>query len=108
VKRKKAYIEHPEVAKFIQGQPESIQDEYVDLVDRLQADGFLVRPHAEKVEPGLFAMRIRRGGNVRVFYAYDDGETIYGLHAYEKKSQSIPSAALRLARQRARQIRGVP
>ena len=100
--KKKFYQPLPKVTEFFRSQPVAIVDEYVELVERLEAEGRLVYPYAEKVEAGLFALRLRCGGNVRVFYVYDTGSVVYGVHAYEKKSRCIPGHELELARKLAR------
>ena len=46
----------------------------------------------------LFAIRIRRGGNARFFYAYDDGTAVWILNGYEKKTDGIPKRELKRAR----------
>lgn len=66
---------------------------------QLAIDGRLSYPQAEKVEDGLFAIRICKGGNARFFYCYDDGTAIWILNGYEKKTQTIPLRELNRARQ---------
>ena len=63
---------------------------YLRIVQGLEEKGYVPYPFCEKVEENLFAMRIKTGNNVRVFYVYADREYIYGVYAYEKKSQKIP------------------
>lgn len=104
MEKKKTYRPLPLVREFMDEQPQPVRAEYERIIDTLEKDGFLARPHGEKVEPGLFAMRIMSGGNVRVFYVYDDGVNVYGIHAYEKKSRTIPYHELVRAR---RMMRGI-
>lgn len=66
---KKRYIEHPLVRTFFTRQNAEVRAEYARSVAALEAYGFLTAPMGEKVEAGLFAIRIRKGGNVRVFYS---------------------------------------
>lgn len=103
--KRKTYIELAVVAEFMARQNVVVQDEYRALVGVLEDLGFLAYPQAEKVEPGLFAIRIRKGGNVRIFYIYDNGCRIYGIHAYTKKTRTIPDHELKQARKIARQLR---
>ena len=49
-------------------------------------------------EINLFAIRIRKGGKARFFYAYDDGTAVWILNGYEKKTESIPQRELKRAR----------
>jgi len=95
---KKTYIELPNVEKFMESQPESVQVKYERLIDILEEKGHLVQPYAEKVEKDLFAIRITKPKNVRIFYIYIKGDEIYGIHAYEKKSRKIPNKELNTAR----------
>lgn len=75
--------------------------EYESARKTLRENGRLEAPYGEKVggETNLFAIRIRKGGNARFFYAYDDGTSIWILNGYEKKTESIPKRELRRARQ---------
>ena len=75
--------------------------EYEIVRKLLRERGRLESPYGEKVggETNLFAIRIRRGGNARFFYAYDDGTAIWILNGYEKKTEGIPRRELKRARQ---------
>lgn len=75
--------------------------EYRQIRRTLHDDGRLEYPFGEKVggEDNLFAIRIRKGGNARFFYAYDDGTHIWILNGYEKKTEDIPRRELKRARQ---------
>jgi phage-related protein len=87
-----------QVREFIARQPEACQSEYLSVVERLEADGFLIEPFAKKIERNLFEIRIRRGGQVRVFYCYHEGDIIVGVHAFTKKTQKAPKQELKQAR----------
>ena len=102
---KKTYIEFPNVTEFLESQPESVQVKYERIIDLLEEKGRLISPYAEKVEKGLFAIRILKPKNIRVFYVYMTGDEVYGIHAYEKKSQKIPVKELNLARKILKQMR---
>ena len=80
--------------------PEEAQD-YLFARKTLHDTGRLEYPYGEKVagEVNLFAIRIRKGGNARFFYAYDDGTAVWILNGYEKKSENIPRRELKRARQ---------
>ena len=48
-------------------------------------------PYGEKVNgEDLFAIRVVQAGNIRVFYVYGICDYVFGIHAYEKKTQAIP------------------
>ena len=50
------------------------------------------------MERDLYAIRIRKGGNARFFYCYDDGTAVWILNGYEKKSERIPLRELQQAK----------
>ena len=74
--------------------------EYSRIRFMLNRDGRLEYPWGEKVEgeTNLFAIRIRKGGNARFFYAYDDGTAVWILHGYEKKTERSPRRTLKRAK----------
>lgn len=102
--RKKIYIPLSGVMDFMDRQPAAVRAAYARIVEAVETNGFAVYPYAEKVEKDLFAMRIKSGGNVRVFYVYMDGDRVFGIHAYEKKSGRIPARELNKARQTAKEL----
>ena len=102
---KKTYIELPSVADFFDAQPDEVIAEYSAIVSLLEEYGRLISPYGEKVEANLFAIRLTRSRNVRVFYVYMAGDEIYGIHAYEKRSRRIPQRELDRARKIMRQMR---
>jgi len=57
-------------------------NEFHRIAQVLEETGSLRAPFAEKVagRANLFAIRVRKGGNFRVFYAYDDGTLVWALH----------------------------
>ena len=68
------------------------------LLVELEMSGRLEYPFAEKVDDNLFEIRIRKGGNGREFYCYDDGEFVWLLNGFEKKTRKTPPREIRLAR----------
>jgi len=97
VKTKKKYVAVKQVREFIAKQPDVCQAEYLAIVEQLEVDGFLVNPYAKKVSKDLFEIRIRRGRQVRVFYYYDTGDLVVGVHAFVKKTQQTPKRELKQA-----------
>lgn len=76
-----------------------MRTEYLAIVDMLEKDGRLVMPFGEKIEgENLFAIRVIRAGNVRVFYVYGNADRIYGIYGYVKKTQEIPEHDLKQAK----------
>ena len=94
----KRYIALQQVKDFIDSQAGEIKAEYELIVNRLQEAGRLSMPFGEKVENKLFAIRVIRAGNIRVFYAYGKEDRIYGLYGYVKKTKTIPQRELKQAR----------
>ncbi len=85
------------VRSFVDQQPESVQAEYLKLVERLESDGRLVEPYGKKLDKGLFEMRIRRGGQIRILYFYQEKEFVIGVHGFVKKTQKAPQKELKQA-----------
>lgn len=56
------------------------------------------------VGPGTIEVRIHTGTEHRVFLVSKFAEAVYVLHAFEKKTQKTPAAALELARHRYREL----
>lgn len=85
---------------------EDVNAEYQVIVQKLEQAGYLSMPHGEKIcGDNLFAIRIINAGNVRVFYVYGRGNTIYGLRGYVKTPQKIPTHELRQARKLAKELK---
>ena len=97
----KDIIETEECNEFRALLTEEESAEYRRIRFMLHRDGRLESPYGEKIasEVNLFAIRIRKGGNGRFFYAYDDGTAVWILNGYEKKTEGIPRRELRRARQ---------
>ena len=97
----KDIIETDECYEFRAFLSDEESEEYSRLRIMLRRDGRLEYPWGEKVggEANLFAIRIRKGGNARFFYAYDDGTAVWILNGYEKKTERIPMRELKRARQ---------
>jgi len=96
---KKTVVFTDDVVGFLSGLPGRVVNQFVRIRDILSRDGRLVTPFGEKVSgyANLFAIRITHGMNVRFFYCYDTGSTIYVIHGYEKKGNKIPHRELEKA-----------
>jgi phage-related protein len=89
---KKRFIELEQVRGFIADQADAVRAEYLLIVARLETRGTLEMPLAEKISgKNLFVIRVIHAGNIRVFYVYGHGDIIWGIHAYEKKTRTIPA-----------------
>ena len=89
---RKKVIQMPDALAFAETMPKLSARKYHAYLAILEEDGVLHAPFAEKIagEQNLFALRIMTAGNERFFYCYDDGEVIYILNGYAKKSAKIP------------------
>ena len=87
------------VKEFLRDQPGAVKQELNGLIWKLEEDGYLNMPHAEKIEgENMFAIRVIQTGNIRIFYVYGSYDIIYGIHGYVKKTEQIPENELNHAR----------
>ena len=87
------------VKEFLRDQPGAVKQELNGLIWKLEEDGYLTMPHAEKIEgENMFAIRVIQTGNIRIFYVYGSYDIIYGIHGYVKKTEQIPENELNHAR----------
>jgi phage-related protein len=95
----------PVVSKFIRDLQSSTRAKVSRLLDLLETYGTdLGMPHAKLLGDGLIELRIRGKQEVRIFYAFASGHTIYLLHGYVKKTQTTPQKEIAIARQRKAEI----
>ena len=84
----------------------TVRIEYDLIVEKLEAEGRLSMPEGEKIAgENLFAIRVIRAGNVRIFYVYGVDDFVYGIHAYVKKTRQIPKLEITLARKLAKALK---
>lgn len=89
--KKKYFYMMQSVKNFMKHQSGDIKQELNNIIWKLEMDGSLTMPYGEKISgENLFAIRIMQAGNIRVFYVYGINDIIYGIHAYTKKTQTIP------------------
>lgn len=96
---KKRVYQAQQARMFIAALPESASDKLHASIRRLEADGRLPAPYAEKVEgqKNLFEIRVKDGEQIRVFYAYAKGDDVWLLSGFVKKTQKTPPAEIRKA-----------
>lgn len=79
------------VKDFMRRQSGDSKQELNNIIWRLETEGSLKMPYGEKLaEKELFAIRVIQTANIRIFYVYGTNDMIYGIHAYTKKTQTIP------------------
>lgn len=64
----------------------------------------LTMPHTKPLGGNLYELRVRGKQEVRVFYIFARGNTVYLLHAFQKKTQETPKKELDIARQRQNEV----
>ena len=87
--------------------PAGILADYLRMTDAMALYGADLRmPHSKSMGSGLFELR-PKGPEViaRVFYCLQMGKTIVVLHTFVKKTQETPTKEIRLARERAKEVR---
>ena len=95
----------PVVQNFIDSIQKETRSKVYRQIDLLEGYGpQLGMPHSKPMGGGLYELRVRGKQEMRVFYVFAVGSTIYLLHGFQKKSQSTPKRELDLARQRQGEI----
>ena len=95
------------VKRIVWQLPSGILADYLRLTDAMALYGADLRmPHSRSMGSGLFELRPKGPeGIARVFYCLQIGKTIVVLHSFIKKTQETPPKEIRLAKQRAREVR---
>ena len=97
--KKKHFYMMQSVKDFMKHQSGDIKQELNSIIWKLETEGSLTMPYGEKISgENLFAIRIMQAGNIRVFYVYGIADYIFGIHAYTKKTETIPLKELNYAR----------
>lgn len=105
-RNRKTFVMLEPVKDFLREQSLAIKKELNGIVRRLELNGYLQMPYGEKIAgENLFAIRVVDAGNVRVFYVYGKHDLVFGIHAYEKKTQEIPEKDMNFAKKRAAILR---
>ena len=91
----------------IKALPADAQARYLRLVDLIVAHGpqALGMPHARPLEGKLWELRMRgRDGIARAVYVAASGHRVVVLHAFVKKTQKTPRAAIETAKKRMKEV----
>ena len=97
----------PMVDAEIASLPKDMQAAFLRLAERIEAVGLerIGAPHVKHLDGKLWEMRVNgRDGIARAIYIAASGRRLVVLHAFVKKTQKTPRAALDLAAQRAKEI----
>jgi len=96
------------VEDFLLGLPEATRLEVADAIVLLEGGQTLEMPLSRNlagIRPGLNELRFRdRAGQVRVIYYLKKGDAIYLVHAFRKKTQTIPRRELDIIHKRLKEI----
>jgi phage-related protein len=88
--------------------PKDLQAAFLRLAERIEAVGLerIGPPHVKHLQDKLWEMRFSgRDGIGRAIYVTAVGRRVIVVHAFVKKTQKTPRAALDLAERRAREIK---
>jgi phage-related protein len=93
------------VEDFLDGLQAATRTKVSRQFDLLEEYGpSLGMPHSKSLGGGLYELRVRGKQEVRIFYVFVVGGTIYLLHGFQKKTQTTPKHELDLARQRQQEV----
>jgi len=98
---------HPRAEAEIEALPADLRARFLRIADLLIERGpqLVGMPHVRPLEGGLWEMRMQgRDGIGRAVYVICTGRTLYVLHAFVKKTQRTPRAALATAHARRQEI----
>jgi phage-related protein len=88
--------------------PKDMQAAFLRLAERIEAVGLerIGHPHVKHLQDKLWEMRFSgRDGIRRAIYVTAVARRVIVVHAFVKKTQKTPRAALDLAERRAREIK---
>ena len=93
---------------FLLDLPEATRLEVADAIVLLESGQTLEMPlsrNLASIRPGLHELRFRdKAGQVRVVYYLKKGDAIYLVHAFRKKTQTIPRRELDIIHKRLKEI----
>ena len=96
------------VEDFLLGLPEATRLEVADaivLLESGQAPAMPLSRNLAGIRPGLHELRFRdRTSQFRVIYYLKKGDAIYLVHAFRKKTQTIPRRELDIIHKRLKEI----
>ncbi len=88
--------------------PKDMQASFLRLAERIEAVGLerIGQPHVKHLQDKLWEMRFGgRDGIGRAIYVAASGRRVVVVHAFVKKTQKTPRAAIEVAKRRAKEIR---
>jgi phage-related protein len=97
------------VADEIAALPADMQARFLRISERIQALGLhaVSEPHVKHLRGKIWEMRVTgRDGIARALYVTAARQRVVVVHAFAKKTQKTPAAAIALAEARAKEITG--
>lgn len=96
---------HDAAKSEILGLPDELRGRTIKLIEKLENFGQLQMPYSRSLKNGLFELRSFERNNIaRTIYVYQQSKTIFVLHAFVKKTEKTPINALRIARNRLKEM----
>ena len=87
--------------------PPKLQARMIRLLEMVEKHGAnLGEPHTKSIGDGLFEVRAKaKEGIARGLFCYMDDQEVKILHVFVKKGQKTPQKALKLARDRLKEVK---
>lgn len=93
------------VDEFIKKQQPQGRSKIAHTIRLLRQYGnMLGMPHSKALGGGLYELRIRGKGELRIIYCFTEEKTIYLLHAFKKQKQQTSLKELDLASSRMKEL----
>ena len=96
------------VEKELDALAPDVRQRFVRIAELIERHGLdaMHEPYVKHLEGKLWEMRMKgKDGIARAIYVTAKGERVVVLHAFVKKTQKTPLAALEVARQRAKEVK---
>ncbi|TNH41808.1 type II toxin-antitoxin system RelE/ParE family toxin [Photorhabdus luminescens] len=99
-------LTHEAAATELATLPSQIRGRMFRLIERLAIEGNALRmPHSRVIGGGIFELRVGDKDIARSLYAFARGQNIYLLHAFVKKTEKTPAAAIKTAHMRLKEFK---
>jgi len=87
---------------------QDVRQRFLRIAELIERHGMLAmrEPHVKHLEDKLWEMRMKgRDGIARAIYVTATGERMVVVHAFDKKTQKTLARALKIARERAKEVK---
>lgn len=89
---------HPEAVQEVADLPEVLRGKMTRLLDQLEERGNTLRfPLTRPIKSGLFELRASGTNIARTLFVYQQGQQIYILRCFVKKTEKTPPGEISLA-----------